>query len=109
MNEKLIEAVAERIGGVRTVIPTNLVLMSVRGTTKLAFAQWIEKESKAKDYDLPTLNKVQGSIDLIAHLFQFQQNMTLDMPSEALMCKLFATTFSRIALAWFNKLPKGRI
>ena len=99
----------KKIGGVRTTIPVDLALIAIRGITRLTFAQWLERENKPKDYNPPVLDKFEGNSDPITHLLQFRQKMTLDMPSEAIMSKLFATTLLGRALTWFSKLPERSI
>ena len=62
-----------------------------------------------KDYFPLILDTFEGNFDPVTHLLQFRKKMTLDFPSEAMMCKLFATTLSERALAWFSKVLEGRI
>ena len=40
------------------------------------------------------------------HVFNFQQKMALETRNEAILCKVFSTTLTRSALAWFRQLPE---
>ena len=76
---------------------------------KTPFTGEIEREERPKDFNLPALDKYEGTGDPMAHLLHYKQRMSMERVTEALNCKLFATTLSGKALSWFCQLPEGSI
>ena len=82
---------------------------AMRGILRSPFAQWILKEVKPRNFNPPILENFQGKSNLISHLLQFKQTVSLEEITEGLMCKLFSTTFTKRALSWFSQLLEGSI
>ena len=57
LDERLIEEVARRVNGVRTLYLTNQAAVAMKGIIKSPFAPWIEKEKRPKDFNPPILEK----------------------------------------------------
>ena len=81
----------------------------MEGIVKTPFTSEIEREERPKDFNPPTLDKYEGTRDPMAHLLHYKQRMSMERVTEALNCKLFATTLSGKALSWFCQLPEGSI
>ena len=57
----------------------------------------------------PLFNSYDGKMDLLEHVCHYIQMMSLHTHNDALMCKVFPSSLSPIALRWFNGLKKGSI
>lgn len=57
LDEKLIEEVAKRIGGIQTHYPIEQAAVAMRGITRSPFASWIEKEENPRDFNPPMLER----------------------------------------------------
>ena len=87
----------------------NQATIAIKGITKSLFEEWIEKEEKPKDFNPPIPKKYKGKGDPMVHFLHFNQIILLERISEALTCKLFATTLIGKYFSWFNQLSEGLI
>ena len=53
--------------------------------------------------------KYSGSEDPVSHLESFVQQMEIQNASQSVMCRMFPTTLTDCAKAWFRKLPSGSV
>ena len=83
--------------------------MATRGVSRLPFTEWIVEESKLKDFVVPTFKQFDRKFDPVDHIFNFQQKMALETRNEVILCKVFSTTLTGPALAWFRQLQKKKI
>ncbi|KAL0430946.1 UNVERIFIED_CONTAM: hypothetical protein Sradi_0720600 [Sesamum radiatum] len=73
------------------------------------FALQILAEAIQPGIKIPNLNEYNGGGDPQNHLDRFLARADLLDISDAAYCKLFRTTLSGKAMAWFNQLPSGTI
>ncbi|KAL0351198.1 UNVERIFIED_CONTAM: hypothetical protein Sradi_4269000 [Sesamum radiatum] len=73
------------------------------------FAPHILAEAIQPGIKIPSLNEYNGGGDPQDHLDRFSARADLLDISDAAYCKLFRTTLSGKAMAWFNQLPPGTI
>ena len=71
----------------------------MKGIKTSPFASWIDKEEKPKYFNPPVLEKYEGKGDPMSHMLHFKERMSLEVVSEALICKLFVTMLSEKALS----------
>ena len=109
LDEKLIAEVAKWVRGVRGYYLTDKAADAMEGIVKTPFAPEIEREEKPKDFNPPALDKYKGKGDPMAHLLHYKQRMSMERVTEALNCKLFATTLSGKSMSWLCQLPEGSI
>ena len=99
------EQMMKKIGGYnRFTNPLDIVVMANRGVSRLPFTEWIVEEPKPKDFVVPTFKQFDGKSDPVDHIFNFQQKVALETRNEAILCKVFSTTLTGPAWAWFSQL-----
>lgn len=94
LNEKLIKEVVKIIRRFSTNSPMDKAEEAMKGISISPFPQWIIKEVKPRNFNPLKLEKFQGKSDLVSHLLQFKQRISLEEITEGLICKLFLTTFT---------------
>ena len=100
----------KKMGGYNRLInPLDLVVMATRGVSRSLFIEWIVEEPKKKEFVVCTFKQFNGKSDPVDHIFNFQQKMALETRNEAILCKVFSTTLTGPALAWFRQLPEKSI
>ena len=57
----------------------------------------------------PPFNSYDGKTDRVEHVSHYIQMISLHTYNDALMCKVFPSSFGSIALRWFNELRKDLI
>ena len=50
-----------------------------------------------------------GRTDPVEHVSHFNQEMTVHVNNEALMCKVLPFSFGLVAIRWFNALEEGSV
>ena len=55
---------------------------------------------------MPTFAIFDGSNDPYDHMLHYNQEMTLNVENDHLLCKVFSTSLQGPVLAWFHKLPR---
>ena len=109
VDERLVNAIVRKIGGVRLQTPTDLANLAIRGMSASPFEGWIDNELKPRDFNPPNFEKYTGRSDPVAHLMQYRQRITLETANEAIMCKIFITTLAGNALSWFWQQPENSV
>lgn len=78
LDERLIEEVVKRFGGVRAFYSTDQVATVMKGIVKSHFVHWIEKEERSKDFNPSILEKYGGKGDQMTYLLHFKQRMSME-------------------------------
>ncbi|XP_021600727.1 uncharacterized protein LOC110606287 [Manihot esculenta] len=73
------------------------------------FSRWVQQETIPKKFMMPPMAAYDGAGNLREHVLNYKTFMELQTLSDALMCKVFPTTLTGPALAWFNSLEAGSI
>ena len=69
----------------------------------------IEDASLPRRFHQPTFTIYNGRTDLVEHVSNFNQKMAVHSRDEALMCKIFPSSLSSVAMRWFNGLRVNSI
>ncbi|XP_021629659.1 uncharacterized protein LOC110627617 [Manihot esculenta] len=77
--------------------------------TSSAFMKWIQQETISKKFIMPTLAAYDGTRNPREHVLDYKTFMELHTHPNALMCKVFPTTLTGPAQAWFNSLESGSV
>ena len=72
--------------------------------SKLPFTRRIEGARLPWWFHQPTFTIYNGWTDLVEHVSQFNQRMTIHSQNETLMCKVFPSSLGPVAMRWFNDL-----
>ncbi|KAK4398070.1 hypothetical protein Sango_1282500 [Sesamum angolense] len=81
----------------------------VAQTQEHSFSAAIIAEALPAGVKVSNLSKYDGTGDPQEHLDKFYAKIDWYDLSDAAYCKVFCTTLSKRALAWFNQLPAGTI
>ena len=77
--------------------------------SKSPFTCCIEGATLPQRFQHPTFTLYNGKTDLVKHVSQFNQRMTVHSRDEALMCKVFPSSLGLVAMRWFNGLKMNSI
>ncbi|XP_021603867.1 uncharacterized protein LOC110608891 [Manihot esculenta] len=77
--------------------------------TSSPFSGWIQQETIPKKFMMPPMVTYDGAGNPREHILNYKTFMELQTLSDALMCKVFPTTLTGPARAWFNSLEAGSI
>ncbi|XP_021595168.1 uncharacterized protein LOC110602049 [Manihot esculenta] len=77
--------------------------------TSSPFSRWIQQETIPKKFMMPPMATYDGAGNPWEHILNYKTFMELQTLLDALMCKVFPTTLTRPARAWFNSLEAGSI
>ncbi|KAL0291863.1 UNVERIFIED_CONTAM: hypothetical protein Scaly_2617200 [Sesamum calycinum] len=89
--------------------PINPPPLSPRRSRKLSSAPERRAEAGGASVKVSNLSEYDGTGDPQEHLDKFYAKIDWYDLSDAAYCKVFRTTLSKRALAWFNQLPAGTI
>ena len=73
------------------------------------FSDEIECAQMLRRFSRPSFISYDGKTDHVEHVSHYIQMMSLYNQNDALMCKVFPSSFGPTALRWFNGLRKGSI
>ena len=76
--------------------------------SKSPFTRNIEDASLPRRFHQPTFTIYNGT-DPVEHVSHFSQRMAVHSKDEALMCKVFSSSLSLVAMRWFNGLKANSI
>ncbi|KAL0345726.1 UNVERIFIED_CONTAM: hypothetical protein Sradi_4403900 [Sesamum radiatum] len=57
----------------------------------------------------PTITEYDGTSDPMEHLSRFKNAALLHRYTDGIKCRVFVTTFARVAQKWFNQMQVGAI
>ncbi|XP_030925025.1 uncharacterized protein LOC115952081 [Quercus lobata] len=77
--------------------------------SKSPFTRRIEGATLPRQFQQPTFTLYNDKTDLVEHMSQFNQRMTVHSRDEALMCKVFPSSLGHVAMRWFNGLKTNSI
>ena len=77
--------------------------------SKLPFTRNIEDASFPRRIYQPTFTLYTGRSDPVEHVIHFNQKMAVHSKDEVLMCKIFPSSLSPVAMRWFNGLRANSI
>ncbi|XP_043811986.1 uncharacterized protein LOC122723547, partial [Manihot esculenta] len=77
--------------------------------TSSSFSKWVQQEIVPKKFMMPPMAAYDGAGNPREHVLNYKTFMELQTLSDALMCKVFPTTLTGLARAWFNSLEAGSI
>ena len=77
--------------------------------SKSHFIRKIEGGRLPRQFTQPTFTMYNGRTDPMKHVSHFNQRMVVHFKNEALMCKVFPSSFGPMAMRWFDGLGVGSI
>ena len=77
--------------------------------SKSPFTLGIEKAKLPRRFHQPTFAMYNGRTDLVEHVSQFKQRMTVHSQDEALMCRVFPSNLGPMLMRWFDGLRTNSI
>ena len=77
--------------------------------SKSPFTLGIEKAKLPRRFHQPTFAMYNGRTDLVEHVSQFKQRMTVHSQDEALMCRVFPSSLGPMSMRWFDGLRTNSI
>ena len=87
----------------------NAMNEALNQVAKSSFTWRIEGASLPRRFHQPTFSLYNGRTDLVEHVSHFNQKMAVHSKDEALMCKIFPSSLSPMAMRWFNGLKANSI
>ncbi|XP_011070887.1 uncharacterized protein LOC105156453 [Sesamum indicum] len=90
-------------------VEDSYLSLAVAPPRRSPFTLNILAEALLADLKVSNLSEYDGTGDLQEHLDKFYAKIDWYDLSDAAYCKVFRTTLSKRALAWFNQLPDGNI
>ncbi|XP_021621432.1 uncharacterized protein LOC110621458 [Manihot esculenta] len=73
------------------------------------FVRWVQQETILRKFMMPPMAAYDGTGNPPEHVLNYKRFMELQTHSNALMCKVFPTTLTGSARAWFNNLEARSI
>ncbi|KAL0404137.1 UNVERIFIED_CONTAM: hypothetical protein Sradi_2054500 [Sesamum radiatum] len=64
-------------------------------------------EELSMNYRTPAIAEYDGTSDPMEHLSRFENAVLLHRYTDGIKCRVFVTSFARVAQQWFNQLPVG--
>ena len=77
--------------------------------SKSPFTRGIEKAKLPSRFHQPTFPMYNGQMDPVEHVSQFKQKMVIHSQDEALMCRVFPSSFGPMPMRWFDGLRTNSI
>ncbi|XP_065636598.1 uncharacterized protein LOC136070507 [Quercus suber] len=77
--------------------------------SKSPFMRHIKGATLPRRFQQPTFSIYNGKTDPVEHVSPFNQRMVVHSKNEALMCKVFPSSLSLVAMRWFNGLKTNSI
>ena len=93
----------------RRGLGNNAMSRALRHISKLLFTRRIEGGKLSQRFTQPTFIMYNGRTDPMEHVSHFNQRMAVHSKNEALMCKVFPSSFGPVAMRWFDRLGEGSI
>ena len=86
----------------RKGLGNNVMNKALSQVSKSPFTRNIEDASLPRRFHQPTFTLYTGRSDLVEHVSHFNQKMVVHSKDEVLMCKIFPSNLSPVAMRWFN-------
>ena len=83
--------------------------LALHRAARSPFSRDIEWAPMLSRFTRPPFNSYDGKTDPVEHISHYIQMMSLHTHNDALMCKVFPSSFGPTTLKWFNGLRKGSI
>nr|XP_023887625.1 uncharacterized protein LOC111999720 [Quercus suber] len=87
----------------------NAMSKALQQISKSLFVRRINKARLPHWFSQPTFTIYNGRTDPVEHVIYFNQKMVVHASNEALICKVFPSSFGPIAMRWFDALEEGSI
>ena len=82
---------------------------ALRRAARSPFSRDIERAPMLSRFTRPSFNSYDGKTNPVEHVSHYIQMMSLHTHNDALMCKVFPSSFGLTTLKWCNGLRKGSI
>ena len=82
---------------------------ALRRAARSPFSRDIERAPMLSRFTRPSFNSYDGKTNSVEHVSHYIQMMSLHTHNDALMCKVFPSSFGPTTLKWCNGLRKGSI
>ena len=93
----------------RKGVETDVMKKVLSQISKSPFTRGIEKAKLPKRFHQPTFAMYNGRTDLVEHISQFKQKMTVHSQDETLMCRVFPSSLGPMLMRWFDGLRTNSI
>ena len=90
-------------------IGNDAMSKSLHQISKSPFVRRINKARLPHQFSQPTFIIYNGKTDPVEHVSHFNQKMVVHASNEALMCKVFPSSFGLVVMRWFDALKEGSI
>ena len=90
-------------------VGTNVMKKALSQIFKSPFTRGIEKAKLPRCFHQPTFAMYNGHTDLVEHVSQFKQKMTVHSQDEALLCRVFPSNLGPMPIRWFDGLRTNSI
>ena len=87
----------------------NAMNETLNQVARSPFTRNIGGASLPRRFHQPTFSLYNGRTDLVEHVSHFSQKMVVYSKDETLMCKIFPSSVSPMAMKWFNGLKANSI
>nr|XP_023928811.1 uncharacterized protein LOC112040141 [Quercus suber] len=87
----------------------DMMSHALQRAARSPFSAGIERAPMLDRFTRPPFNFYDGTTDPVEHVSHYIQLMSLHTHNDALMCKVFPSSFGPTSLRWFNGLCKGSI
>ena len=77
--------------------------------SKSPFTWGIEKAKLPKQFHQPTFTIYNGLTDPVEHVSHFKQKIVVHSQDEAVMCRVFSSSFGPMVMKWFDELRKNSV
>ena len=88
----------------RKGVGTDVMKKALSQISKSPFTRGIEKVKLPRRFHQSTFAMYNGRTDPVEHVSQFKQKMVVHSQDEALMCKVFPSSFGPMLMRWFDGL-----
>ena len=89
-------------GGASPIVTFNAMSQALRRISRSPFFEDIKRIEVPRYFTRPAFVIYNGKTDPVEHLSHFSQLMALYHKKDSLMCKVFLSSLSPIAIRWFN-------
>ena len=93
----------------RRGVGTNVMKKALSQISKTPFARGIEKAKLPRRFHQPAFTIYNRRTDPVEHVSQFKQKMAVHSQDEALLCRVFPSSFRLMLMRWFDGLRTNSI